>query len=470
MSLKLKVSLLVAGLMAGAVGALTALLLWSEERALAAGMRDRQQEAAAALAEVCRDGLIGEQFLPLANYLKRLRADPDVLEASCLDEGATALGHTDAAWLHRPINDPRARAALDLKEPRVESYLREGTEAVEAAVPVLVAGRRAGAVRILFSGEALRARFKESLARARKRILTMSLGVLAAGALGGFLLTSLTLRPLRSLVNGARTIGSGKLDHRIVLEHRDELGLLAGEFNQMADKLGELDRMKQDFVSGVTHDLKSPLASIKVAVDTIQQETEELSHGRPLPAPLADSLLRVREGLERQTRLVTSLLDVAHIESLLTLDKRPVNLEELADRVVRAFHPIARQKGVEMTLLLESDIRPFQADEAKLERTLANLVGNAVKFTEKGRVTVRLKKEGDAAVLSVEDTGPGIPPESMENLFSKFFRAAGTKAKEGTGLGLSIAKGFVEAHGGALSVESQVGRGTVFTLRLPAAA
>jgi two-component system, sensor histidine kinase and response regulator len=114
---------------------------------------------------------------------------------------------------------------------------------------------------------------------------------------------------------------------------------------------------------------------------------------------------------------------------------------------------------------VENRISDISGDEAKLERVLSNLVGNALKFTEKGSVRLSLEERGGGQVLRVEDTGPGIPVELQDKLFTKFFRA--TNTQEGAGLGLSIVKGFVEAHGGRITVESRLGHGSVFTVTLP---
>jgi len=345
--------------------------------------------------------------------------------------------------------------------------LRSLPDGLEASAPVLVGNNRMASARILYSEEALRRRFENSLADARRRIFQASVPVLLVGFAGAFFLTALMLRPLGSLVEGVRTIAGGKWDHRVTLRSSDEVGWLAGEFNEMAEKLGELDRMKQDFVSSVTHDLKSPISSVKLAIDILQEEAENLPGGN-VPPRMVETFLHVRERLERLTHLIASLLDVARIESMLALDKRPVDLEELAARVVRSYELIARQKGLALELAVLAKVPPIPGDESKLERVLSNLVGNAVKFTAKGRVEVRLDLANGFAELAVSDTGPGLPPEAMEKLFSKFFRIRRPGEKlEGTGLGLAIVKGFVEAHGGSVSAESRVGEGSVFRLRIP---
>jgi signal transduction histidine kinase len=459
MSLKLKISVLVSGLLAGTISAMTGILLWNERRALSSAMREEKLAQADALAEVCRDALINQQFLPLTNYLLRLKSRPEVEQALCVSKAGEVLGHTDVDKTHSKI--PAALSDGD-------RGLRTLPDGLEASTPVLVGPNRMASARILFSEDALRRRFEADLARARGRILQVSVPVLLAGFAGAFLLTAVLLKPLGTLVEGVRTIAGGKWEHRVSLPQKDEVGWLGEEFNQMAEKLGDLDRLKQDFVSSVTHDLKSPIAATRLAVDVIQQEAEAFLEGKAPPARMAESFLHVRERLERLTHLISSLLDVARIESLVSLEKRPLDLEATAERALKSFEIIARRKGLELRLNVNTKIPPVPGDPDKLERALANLVGNAVKFTEKGLVEVRLSAAGGRVEASVSDTGPGIPPEAMEKLFSKFFRLRRPGEKlEGTGLGLAIAKGFTEAHGGSLSVQSAVGRGTTFTMSLP---
>lgn len=437
--------------MASAVGGLTGVLLWNEKRFLAADMERNRLARGEALAEVCRDAVVNDQALPLHNYLKRLGNDDMVLEALCQDPEGRALGHTDAA-----------------KTDTVLTGAGNGEGVLEAAVPVFLGPKRLGTARILFSRRVAEERLRQAFAAAERRILMASLPFLLAGFGGAFLVTALALRSFGVLVSGVRELGQGRLDHRIPLAGKDEVSWLAGEVNRMGEKLGELDKLKQDFVNSVTHDLKSPLASIKLAVDVVQEEVEAALGDKRPSNRLADSYLYIRESAERLAQLITSLLDVARIESATALDKRPASLETIAEHVVRTFDLVARRKGLDLSLALESDLAPIPMDESKVERVVANLVSNALKFTEKGRVVLRLSDRGDAQELRVEDTGPGIPPEALEKLFSKFFRLRRPGEKlEGTGLGLAIVKGFVEAHGGTVSVESAVGRGTTFIARFP---
>jgi signal transduction histidine kinase len=446
MSLKWKLALLTSGLLCAAVGAFSAVLLWTERRSLEDAQARRQREAVEGLAVVCRGAAVNEQDLPLANYLKRLGASEEVLEARCVDVSGRVIGHTDTARLQTV---PAEEAS-----PAPGSILVEG--------PVAVGQKTLGTARIVYDGRLLRERLEDTLAVARKRVVRVSLTVGLAGFTLAFLATAWAVGPVRTLVEGVRAVAKGRWEHRIAVSAKDEIGWLAEEFNRMAGRLSELDRMKSDFVHGVTHDLKSPLTAMKASADNLQTYLDKPGD----PAAARDSLSVIRRNADRLMNLITSILEVAKIENGLVLASGPVDLEAMADRVVRAFKPSAQGKGLTLELVAENLVPPFPADEGKLERVVSNLVGNAVKFTEKGGVTVSLAREHGMAVLSVRDTGPGIPDGFRDRLFTKFSRAeaAGRKV-EGTGLGLAIAKGIVEAHGGTL--EARNDPGAVFTVRLP---
>jgi two-component system, OmpR family, sensor histidine kinase BaeS len=460
-SLKLKISLLFSGVMMAVVGGLSAVLILSEKRALSDGLGRQQAELAGGLADVCRSAAGAGQTLPLANQLRRLKESPEVVEAACFDAEGHVLGHTDVSLSQTVLTEPEALKSLERTAPHRGPLMRDGKALVEVTTPVTVGNRTLGAVRILFSKSAIDDHLSRDMATAKRRILGLALPATMAGFLASFLLTAFVVRPVDQLVQGVRAFAAGKLDHQISIKTKDEIGLLSHEFNVMADRLKEVDRLKQDFVSSVTHDLKSPLSAITVTLDLIEKESPR--------GPVSEHVKESRASAQKLSHLIFSMLDVAHIEAGLTLEKKPVNLEELADRVVRSLKPIARQKGVALDFLVEAALPPVPVDELKMERALTNLAGNALKFTDTGSVVVALSADGKDAVLRVEDTGPGIPAEALARLFTKFYRvpAGGLARKEGTGLGLVIVKGLVEAHGGSVSVKSTVGEGTVFTVRIP---
>lgn len=442
MSLKLKTALLFSSLLLAAVGGLSAILVRSATRALEREQAAQAQKRTAALAEVCRGTIFSHQDLHAANYLRELKRSSEVIEAYCLDKTGRVIGHSDVEKIGEPLtNTPSDPTSLAEEQP------------------ILLDGISLGLARIVFDRETLRRALAQEMSSARWRVWRLALPVIGLGFLGAFLLTGYLIKPLDHVVAGAQAIGGGALNHVIPVERRDEIGLLAEEVNRMAVKLASLDEMKRDFVNGVTHDLKSPLAGILAAA--------EAARGGDAAAR-EEQLAVVRQRAELLRDLIGSILEVAKIESGLVLNKKRVRLEELVDRSTDAHRGEAARKGLGLEHVMESALPEISVDETKIERALSNLVGNAVKFTDQGAVTVRTARDGAAALVRVEDTGPGVAPELKDRLFTKFSRAAKGAAaqKEGTGLGLAVAKGVVEAHGGHISVESAPGR-TVFTVRLP---
>jgi signal transduction histidine kinase len=452
MSLKWKLSIFVAGLLALAVALFAGFLLWSEGRALRKDAERARSEAGRGLSEVCRGALLGGEDLLLNSYLHKLKESPEVREAACADGAGFILGHTDVARLHTRL-------------PSSEAGHTDGPGTEEVRLSINVGDRLLGVARILFDRSVIRGRLNESLREARRRILAVSLLVLMIGFAGSFVAVRFALRPVDALVAGARAIGDGRLDHVVAGDRSDELGLLAREFNRMGGKLRELDVMKQDFVNGITHDLKSPLAAVSSAADLVRREAEK----SPNPSGMLQNLLLVRQNADRLMNLVTSILDVAHIESALELHKAPVLLEEIAMRASQPLRSMAGAKGLSLEVSVLGNLAPIPLDAGKMERALANLIGNAVKFTERGSITVEVDRASGGQVLRVVDTGPGIPPEFLGRLFTKFSRASrpGGPKVEGSGLGLAIAKEIVEGHGGRIEVRSEEGKGSTFSVFLP---
>jgi signal transduction histidine kinase len=257
-------------------------------------------------------------------------------------------------------------------------------------------------------------------------------------------------------------IGQDERELRSVLA---AVGALIGQYLARMRVARETDRLKDEFVALVSHELRTPLTSIIGYLEVVLDE-DELD-------PAARRWLQVVErNAHRLLRLVGDLLFIARLEAgQLALDAaRPIDLVALAEQSVQAAQPYAEGAGVTIALSGRRPDGPCWGDADRIAQVLDNLVSNALKFTPTGgRVDVRLRGEGGCAVIEVADTGVGIPAGELESLFQRFFRAStATRDKiAGVGLGLSIAKAIVEAHGGAIEVESEEGSGATFRVRLP---
>jgi heavy metal sensor kinase len=291
------------------------------------------------------------------------------------------------------------------------------------------------------------------------------LGLLVAMGVGGFL-AKRALAPVDAATRAAQSIVdaqglSQRLDYH---DPPDEIGRLILTFNRMLERIELLFRLQQRFTADVSHELRTPLTTIRGYLDLVARAE--------LDGDLAEraQVLRIaQEEVERMSRLVADLLLLAQADAGVKLDKISVELDTLLLDVYRQEKPLAG--GVRFHLGAE-DQAVVMGDPDRLKQLLLNLVDNALKYTlPGGQVTLGLSREEGWAAVTVMDTGPGIPAEDLPRLFDRFYRVDKSRARPqgGTGLGLSIARWIAEAHGGSIAVQSEVGKGSVFTVRLPLA-
>jgi heavy metal sensor kinase len=243
----------------------------------------------------------------------------------------------------------------------------------------------------------------------------------------------------------------------------DEVGRLAATFNRMLDRLERSFARQRQFTADASHELRTPLAMLTSEAELALSRERTADEYR-------QALSSVRSDADRMTRLVNELLLLARAEAgQEQLELEPLALDELAADVVEAMQPLAETRGVRLERGCLEAVR-VRGDQSRLTQLLVNLVDNGLKYTPAGgRVTVSVGPEDGQAVLRVADNGPGIAAEHLPHLFERFYRVdkARSRAAGGTGLGLAISRWIVEAHGGQVSVASQTGAGTTFTVQLP---
>ena len=303
---------------------------------------------------------------------------------------------------------------------------------------------------------------------ARLEALTWTGVLIALGAAVALALLSTAFvarRMTRSLdlLSGATAeVAAGAFHEPVVVRSRDEIGELARSFNSMADQLRQMEETRQEFFAGVTHELRSPLTSIRGAADLLRDN---------IAGPLTDKQKRltdiVAQSSGRLLGLVNQILEMSRLQAgLVKLDRQPVDLARLVDRAVEELHPRAAEAGVTLECECLGANFVYRGDEEKLHQLVVNLGANAIRFTPRGgRVVARLIDAGSEFELQVEDTGVGIPAEALPHVFEAYRQAHG--ARGGTGLGLAIVRGVAEAHGGRVTVESHEGKGSRFTILLP---
>ncbi|PYP80564.1 MAG: hypothetical protein DMD35_04445 [Gemmatimonadetes bacterium] len=292
--------------------------------------------------------------------------------------------------------------------------------------------------------------------------------IVLATMIGVWLLRSIS-GPVTALEKGMRAVAEGELEHPLDLSpnRRDEFGRLATSFRTMSKQLAELDKLKAEYVSVASHELKTPINVILGYLQLMQQGI----YG-PLSTKQSEILATVEAQGRTLARLAAQLLDVARFEAGGgRIEPRILNLATLLGDLERAFHVLAVQRGVEFRVTMAEGLpEEVQWDPDRINEVMGNLLANAFKFTGSGGTVELSATPSDHHVkIEVRDTGAGIPPGQLPHIFEKFYQADNQRSASatGTGLGLAIAKEIVEAHRGEIRCDSVLGEGTTFTLLLP---
>lgn len=271
-------------------------------------------------------------------------------------------------------------------------------------------------------------------------------------------------RPINELKSVALSISRGNLHQRIQVSGRNEMAALADTFNTMSEKLENLDRKRSEFVSNASHELKTPLSSMKILIESLlyQDGVDEKIY--------KEFLGDINNEIDRLTDVISGLLTLAKTDSetqALKIEK--ILLSELVNKTVNALQPIAHEKDVTLLYTVNNDLE-VNCDAVKVMQAVMNLIDNAIKYSERGgHVWVSLQKSGANAAIEIKDDGCGIPESDLPHLFDRFYRVDKARAREtgGSGLGLYIARTIALLHGGSIEVQSEEGLGSVFTLYLP---
>ncbi len=272
------------------------------------------------------------------------------------------------------------------------------------------------------------------------------------------------VNPFDKIGNSFENVSFGYFDNELSLNGYTETEKLAQAFNSMLGRMKKIDDSRQEFVSNVSHELKTPITSIKVLADSLIMQEE-------VPNEIYKEFFGdIVNEIDRENEIITDLLTLVRLDKKNTnLNINQININELVEIILKRLRPIAAKRNIE--LVLES-FRPISAevDEVKISSAISNLVENAIKYNVMdGWVRVTLNADHKYFYIKVADSGIGIPEESQEMVFERFYRVDKTRAREtgGTGLGLAITKNIIMLHNGAIKVYSKEGEGTTFTVRIP---
>ncbi len=280
-----------------------------------------------------------------------------------------------------------------------------------------------------------------------------------------FFLSRRISTPVKVLTLAARQLGQGDLSQRVQLKDKGEMGELAQAFNSMASDLERAEQLRRSMTADVAHELRTPLSNLKGYLEAVRDGVKQ---------PDSETIRSLEEEATLLSRLIDDLQELSLAEAgALKLNRQSKNIGELIQKTAASVQAQAATKGVSIASDLPDKLPLVNIDSQRIGQVLRNLLENAIVHTGKGdSITVAARQWGSWVEVSVTDTGEGIPPEDLPNIFERFYRVdkSRTRATGGSGLGLTIARRLVEAHGGKINARSEPGKGSCFSFTLPVAA
>ncbi len=353
--------------------------------------------------------------------------------------------------------------AFESMQGREVSRYNADTDMVELAQPVIDSDGQVLGVMIISSSIAANT---EAFVRISFISLWIVIGIAVILVILAFVFSRQLSSPFRALVKSINHIAEGNFDEYVHLKGYTEVEQISNAFNVMLSRLKKLEDSRQEFVSNVSHELKTPITSIKVLADSLNMQPDA-------PKELYQEFMHdIVEEIDRENQIITDLL------SLVKMDKKnddlnlsQVNINEMLELILKRLRPIAGKRNIELAFESTRTVTA-EIDEVKMTQAFTNLVENAIKYNVAGGwVQVSLDMDHKYFYVQVADSGIGIPPEYQDRIFDRFFRVDKARSREtgGTGLGLSITKNIVLMHGGSIKVKSREEEGSTFVVRIPLA-
>lgn len=296
----------------------------------------------------------------------------------------------------------------------------------------------------------------------RKIFIVVIFPLLGLGFGGGIFLAIRTFRPIRHLIETVRSVFVGKLETRVRIPHTgDEIDELARLFNRMLEKIEALIKGMRDSLDNVAHDLRTPMARLRAGAETALRSAQNVDVYREALADCIDESDQI-------LKMLNTLMDISEAETgIMKLDLKVFDLTTLIEETVDVYDTLAKEKDLTIQRRIPSNLC-LRADPNRVRQVIGNLLDNAIKYTPAGgKVELNAHIDGKDTVITVKDTGIGIPAEDLPRIWDRLFREDQSRSLSGLGLGLSLVKAVVEAHGGKVEVTSEPTRGSVFTICIP---
>jgi signal transduction histidine kinase len=488
-SLRAKFILVIVALQIAVMGAVTGVMEHHQRRALIEQARLRALSIATSLAAVSEGSLLSYDFIKLEQAAEKVTADNmDVIYAVAhLYDGKVAVfsGRNDLQG--RTLNDPISQRALQVTKPLVQEIILPETKALgyDVAIPVFIprGSKKWGTIRVGFSLE----RAYDLIHRTRRDLLLLSLAAIIGGTSLAIILAMRISRPIAQLVTGVHAFARGSYDRSIQVDADDEIGYLARAFEEMrtalqrhlaslADekhRLEEANRQLQDtqqqliqsesmaavgkVAARVAHEVNNPLAIIKTAVRIIRNQSAP-------DTPTTGNLQMIEDEISRIARIIQELLEFSRPT---TPVQEWVQINAIIQSLELLLEQDLREKRIALKVILELQLPLVRISSDQLKQVVLNMVRNAADaMPQGGELVIRTARQGPIVELNIADTGCGIPAEHREHIFDPFFTTKGRG--RGVGLGLSVSYGIITAARGRIEVESEVGKGSMFRVGLPA--
>jgi len=322
-------------------------------------------------------------------------------------------------------------------------------------------GERVGALVMLTEAQSL----NNNIRYIRRDAITWAVLIAVAVFILSLFVSNMFTKPIAAIGAGIERMSKSDFTYRVEIKGRNEFAQLATAFNMMCKRLEQLDRSREQFVSNASHELKTPLSTMKILIETLLYQ-----EGGFEPAVQNELLTDINKEIDRLNTIISDLLALAHVDSgEADIKYEPVILNELLIDCMEKLYPLARERRIELSIAARDQVTAL-CDKYRIMQVMYNLIDNAIKYTQRGgHVRAELTRAGKNAVLRIMDTGIGISRDDIIHIFDRFYRVDPARSREtgGTGLGLSIVKQIMALHRGNVSVTSEPGKGSTFTVELP---